>query len=319
MTPSSALPHSTEVSAEFEALCQQIMQAWSQAKLSAAQALQRLSELAKAAEDDKHVVNQGRAEHLMGNIHHTIGNLPTSNAHYERARRLYLQANNRCRVAMIDMNMGENYRLKGEFLRARRLYRSAYEVARELHDVRLQAISIVNEGLALISLKDYRAARHALQEGHQLVETHAIAEAARIHCHACYGLSTLELIADKPQEAWNYARLALHYAVQDNQALSAGFAWRALGDASTALELTPADPELPDNPDDFYRNALDAFREVQAEGEIGYTLLHHAKSLAARGKRRPAAQLFREAMIIFTRLGMSEDAARAAEAQLQVI
>lgn len=297
------------------------MQAWSQAQLSAAEALQRLQELAKAAEEEQHTVHQGRAEHLMGNIHHTIGNLTTSSAHYERARRLYLRANNRCRVAMMDMNMGENHRLRGEFLRARRLYRSAYEVARDLRDVRLQTMSVVNEGLALISLKDYRAARYALQEGLHLLEQHAsaIAEARHIYCYIYHGLATLELLVDKPEAAWNYARLSLQYATQDDQVLSVGLAWRALGDVATALDPLPADPELPDNPDDFYRNALDAFREIQAEAEVGHTLFHHAKSLAVRGKRRPAAQLFREAMVIFTRLGMTEDAARAAEAQLSVM
>jgi tetratricopeptide (TPR) repeat protein len=321
VTASSALPPGSEISAEFEALCQQVMQAWSQAELSAAEALQRLNELAKVAEDGEQIANQGRAEHLMGNIHHTIGNLPTSSAHYERARRLYLRANDRRRVATIDMNMGENYRLKGEYLRARRLYRSAYEAARDLGDVRLKAMSIVNEGLALISLKEYRAARHALQEGQSLLDAHAstIAEAPYIYCYAHHGLASLELLAENPHSAWEHARLALNYAIQDNQALVIGFAWRTLGDAASALDPLPTDPELPDNPDDFYRNALDAFRDIQAEGEIGLTLFHHAKSLAARGKRRPAAQLFREAMIIFTRLGMTEDAARAAEAQLQVM
>jgi len=320
LTSSTADP-ANDISADFEASCQEIMQAWSQAELSAADALARLGELGKAAEEANQIANQARAEHLIGNVHHTIGNLPTSSACYERARRLYMRVNDRRRMATMDMNMGENYRLKGEFLRARRLYRSAYEVARELNDARLQAMSIVNEGLALISLKEYRAARHALQEGQNLLDGHAssIAEAPFIYCYAHHGLASLELLASNPQSAWEHARLALHYAIQDNQALVIGFAWRTLGDAVSALEPLPADPELPDNPDDFYRNALDCFRDIQAEGEIGRTLFHHAKSLAARGKRRPAAQLFREAMVIFTRLGMTEDAARAAEAQLLVV
>ncbi len=48
-------------------------------------------------------------------------------------------------------------------------------------------------------------------------------------------------------------------------------------------------------------------------------MLAHARCLAGHGRRTTAARKLQQAMIIFTRLGMTDDAAQAAEAQLQVI
>jgi hypothetical protein len=58
---------------------------------------------------------------------------------------------------------------------------------------------------------------------------------------------------------------------------------------------------------------------VDAQAEVGRTIYSHALSLAKRGRRRHAAQLFREAMVTFTQLSMTADAADAADAQLQVM
>ena len=91
-----------------------------------------------------------------------------------------------------------------------------------------------------------------------------------------------------------------------------------MGDALTALEEVPANSDY-QKPDDYYRAALATFRGVDAQAEVGRTIYSHALSLAKRGRRRHAAQLFREAMVTFTQLSMIADAADAADAQLQVI
>ena len=56
-----------------------------------------------------------------------------------------------------------------------------------------------------------------------------------------------------------------------------------------------------------------------AEGELAKTMYEHGRSLMRRDKKMPAARKLQQAMVIFTRLGMVDDAAKAAEAQLMVL
>lgn len=320
MTMNRVISHDSEPTPEFNARGVTILQQWQAGQLPFQSAIATLTALAQEAAASGHLANQGRAEHFLGYMQHYRGNLNTSIIHYDRSRSLFQRLGNRDRVAMIDMNQGENYRNKGEFARARRLYRSAYEAATSLKNLRVQTISIVNEGLTLISMKDYPAARAALDEGYRLSEqwTPELPGIGGLRCEIYHGLATLELLADNAAAAWTHARQALVEAQQAQQVVSVGYAYRILGEVMTELGDSP-EPDMPANPDEYYRSALDAFREVNAEGEIGRTIYCQAKSQARRGKRRAAAQMFREAMVIFTRLGMTDDAAKAAEAQLRVI
>jgi len=310
----------TDPTPEFEARCAEILQRWQRGKTPTQQALAGLKTLEREAAHNTHAANQGCAEHFQGNIQHYTGNFNVSITHYDNARRFFTRANNRRRIAAMDLNQGENYRYKGEFKRARHLYRSAYETAAKLGNKRLQAMAVVNEGLVLISLGEYEAAQRALTEGHALSkqwkqENKDDLYALQTEIH--HGLATIELAHCNVDAAWRSATLALAYAHQVDRKLSIGYAYHILGDVFTELESKPENAEF-DNPDAYYRAALKAFREIDAETQVGRTLFSYARSLAKRGRRRNAAQLFQEAMVIFTRLGMSDDAGKAAEAQLAI-
>lgn len=314
------MTHSTSVDVEptpeFNAAILDVIHRWERGELPFSQTIQELTGMLREAAASRHIANQGRAYHLLGYAQHYNGNLGTSIMYYEKSRRLYLRAGNERRAATIDLNQGENYRNKGEFSRARRLYRRCYETARELDDIRLMAMAIINEGLTLISLHDYETAETALHEGYRLLESmpEEPDNLPYILTELHHGLATIALDHEDISLAHEQARHALHYAQLAGKPISLGYAYRILGDVFTYD--VAGDSE---NPDEFYRAALDAFREVNAEGEAGRTLYAHATSLAKRHKRRGAARLYREAMVIFTRLGMTHDAARAAEAQLRVL
>lgn len=308
----------TEPTPEFNERCVSLINEWQQGELTVTETAQKLKGLAQDAANSGHVANQGRAEHISGYLHHYLGNLSTSIMHYERARSLFERVGNRRRVATMDLNQGENYRYRGEFKRARRLYSSAYKTATDLGDVDIQAMAIVNEGLTLVSLKDYDKARDALNRGFELVnpETFNAYEALCTEIH--YGLAVAAMETDDVQEAWHQATLSAQHASASNNIPSMGLAYRILGDAFTALDDQPANAEF-NIPDEYYRKALALFDDVGAEAEIGKTTFSHASSLAKRGRRTSAAKLFRDAMVIFTRLSMTDDAAKAAEAQLTVL
>lgn len=305
---------------EFDARCINLVNRWRAGDIPFKEVVNGLNILSQEAVDSNHLANRGRVEHLHGYIQHYRGNLNTSIMHYERARSLFETVGNRRRVATMDLNQGENYRYKGEFMRARRLYHLAYVAADELDDIPLKSMAAANEGLVLISLSDYQAARSALQNAYQLTHlwTERLDDLPAIRCEIHHGLAQIYLQAGNAGDAWKEAHLALENANQTQRPLQVGFAYRALGQALTALPACP-DPDLPSEPDYYFKAAREAFEEIHAEGELARTMFAQARSLADRGKGRSAARILQQVMIIFTRLGMTYDAARAAEAQLAII
>lgn len=309
-----------EPTPEFNAQCMELIVGWQQGKIAAQDALQELKVLARTALNNGHIANEARAEQLSAYLQHYIGNLNISIAHYDKARRLFERVGNRRRVVIIDIGQGENYRFRGEFKRARRLYHSAYEASDQIGDISLQSIAVTNEGLTLLSMKDYAAARKALEEGLQLSEqiTEDDGNYDALRTEIFFGLAEVALAEGNPAEAWEKAHYSLEHGNISENKHSQGLAYRVLGDALTALGDPPSDSDY-QRPDDYYRAALETFKGVDAQAEVGRTIYSHALSLAKRGRRRHAAQLFREAMVTFTQLSMTADAADAAEAQLQIM
>jgi tetratricopeptide (TPR) repeat protein len=309
-----------EPTAEFNQRCVTAIQSWQSGEMPFNDAVTQMELLLAQARRAGHIANQARAEHGLGFLQHYRGNLNTSIRHYEQARSLYLRAGNRDRAANIDLNQGENYRFKGEFNRARRLYRAAFETAHELGNLRIQTIAAVNEGLVLLTLEKLDAAQSALQRGYELAaqwtENHDALPG--ILCEIHHGMSVIHLARDEHQAAWDHALKALEAARTNQQPLQIGYANRTLGEVVTAIQGAPL-PDLPSEPDEYFRTSVAAFREIDADAEMARTMFAQARSLAMRGRRTTAARKLQQAMIIFTRLGMVDDAARAAEAQLAVI
>lgn len=308
-----------EPTPEFDARCMNFVRGWQQGEIPSTEAIQNLKELSREAASSGHIANEARAEHLSGYIQHYLGNWNISIMHYDKARRLFDRVGNRLRVITMDINQGENYRYRGEFKRARRLYNQAYEAASRLDDVRSQTIAITNEGLTLVSMRDFQRAEIALLRGLELsnqweVDTNLQGLLTEVH----FGLAQIALEKEDYELAWEQAYYSLDHARQGQHMHSVGLAFRILGDALTALGHPPSDSDF-DKPGDYYRAALDTFREIDAEAEIGRTIYAHANSCARRNRRRNAARLYREAMVAFTRLGMTNDAAMAAESQLEVM
>jgi tetratricopeptide (TPR) repeat protein len=320
MTTDVSVAPGIEPTPQFNERCMRLVSGWRNGEIPTGEALEGLKALAAEADRNGHVANQGRAEHLAGYVQHYLGNMNISNMHYEKARGLFLRVGNRRRVATMDLNIGENYRYKGEFERARRLYRSSFNSAAELGDIRLQAIAMANEGLILVNQNEHYEARYALEQALHLIDQWDVDDdnLPGLLTEVYFGLAEVELALNHPAAAWEHASMSLQFALAGGNLHSTGLAYRILGDVLTTIG-NQRPHNAAETPDEYYREALRAFHELGAQAEIGRTVFCHARSLAVRGRRRNAAQLFREAMVVFSRLGMTVDAARAAEAQLGVL
>lgn len=311
--PSAA---ASEPSPDFDVVCIELVQAWERGDVPHSEVLSRLKKLGMQAATNGHYANQGRAEHLSGYVQHFLGNYSISILHYEKARELFERVQNQRRLAIIDLNQGENYRFRGEYHRARRLYHNAHEAAERHGDVRIQVAAMLNEGLILVQMRQFEAAHRALLQSYQLAQQLKPGDQNREEflTELHYGLAQIELAQNNPGAAWEQANEALHWAQEADNVMMVGLAHRILADALSALpEPRPADPET------FFRTAIKAFRDIEAEAEMARTLHHYARSLLAQERRRPALQLYQEASALFDKLGMTADAAAAAEEQLNLL
>jgi tetratricopeptide (TPR) repeat protein len=309
-----------EPTPEFESRCMTIVNEWQAGNLPFTDASDQLGTLKDEAEKANHLPNEARAEFLLGYLQHYRGSLDASIHHYERARLLFERAGNRARMARCDINLGESYRHKGDFNHARRLFRQAHDIAVELNLLDTKTFAMANEAQILLRMGQYQAARDLLQEAYQLSQQWPPDSRTLpvLLCEIHHGLAVIQLNDGQPQAAWSHATRALEIAQSHQNPLHMGYANRTAGEVLTMLEAPPGDGFSAD-PDLYFQAANQAFRGIAAEGEVARTLYVHGKSLARRGRRVTSARKLQQAMDIFTRLGMIDDAARAAEAQLEVL
>ncbi|MDZ4764256.1 MAG: tetratricopeptide repeat protein [Chloroflexota bacterium] len=327
---------STEPTPEFEARAKDIHRRWESGELPFQAALEGMSILAREAESSGLPANQGRVELLLGVMQGYRANLDASIRHFERARDLFERSKNRKRAIGAILNLGESYRLKGDFTRARQLFHTAYEGAESIGALSTQAMAACNEGLMLVSMGRWEQARAMLRRAAELTERMKVTpttpddprQAEEVDCELYGALASVALQLGDPDEAWTCARHSYQMANVIGEPLLIGFANRAMGEALTAvINLAQAPdatalmiaPPLSSDPDDYFRASSDAFQAIKADGEVARTMYAHARSLQVRGRGMMAARKLQQAMIIFTRLGMADDAAKAARAQMDVL
>lgn len=316
----NALPTTaSEPSPEFNDRCIDLLQRWERGDLPFDQAAQELNGFKQEANSRHHLVDQGRVEQMLGYMEGYRGNLNESIHHFERARAFFYQVGNTRRIAVCDMNMGESYRYKGDFSHARALYEKAYEAFKSLDDFENEAFALCNKGQMLLSMGRLDEAFHDLSESYNLacqIET-GVQERSGLMCELHHAMTLLYLAQEGFEQAWQEARAAFELSTNHPHALERGFANRAI--AEVVSVWTPPEEGLTNTPDNHFQAAAEAFREIGAEGEIARTMFAQAKSLARRGRHMTAARKLQLAMVIFTRLGMIDDAAKAAESQLEIL
>lgn len=315
--------HDIDPTPEIDHLCISIVQRWEAGELPHKEALTLLTEKETEMASSGHLANQARINHVLGYLQHYRGNIEASIRHYEKAKGLFAAVGNVRRQCIMDLNTGENYRLKGDFTRARRLYRAAYETAQQLNDVITMSMAVTNEGLALLSMGQHKTAYRSLEEGlalsHQWQER--LDQIPSLRCEIYHAMALILLEQGDVAAAWENAKQTLRMARESGDSPNLGLAYRVLGEVLTITEQ-PLDESLGDgitDPDEYFRLSLEVFRQVNMEAEMARTIFAQGRSLARRGRRTTAARKFQQVMIMFTQLGMVDDIAKAAEAQLSIM
>jgi tetratricopeptide (TPR) repeat protein len=258
---------------------------------------------------------------MVGYMEVVRGNLNISIHHFERARAAYNQVQNVVRAAICDMNIGESYRFKGDFKRALALYGKAYDAFKAENDIENQAFALTYRGQVWLSLKRLDAAQTDLEDGLAMAEQIPadVDDRTILLCEVNLALTRLYIQRERYRLAWEAAVRAYEIAEGTPQAFEKGYANRALAEVISVSGVPATETRFVNDANVYFQAANDAFLGIHAEGEIARTMFAHALSLARSGRRMAAARKLQLAMIIFTRLGMVDDAARAAETQLEVL
>lgn len=328
----SSTPPIQEVAPEFRQRCEQVYAAWRRAEIALNHALDQMRALDDEAALQHQYAHQGVVHNYIGMMYGYRAELDNSIRHFLRARDLSERANNPGQVVRMTMNLGESYRLKGDFPRARQYFSTAYTSATQLGIINTQAYAASNEGHLLISMNQLDAAHArlelALQHANDIEDERNRLE---ISADAYQGLTNYWLRVGDTQQAWTHAVESLRLAHQLGDNFLLGFAYRTMADVLTALGHTPAAPvdhpepmeqdaaatqERLGDPDVYFQLAVEAFMAIKAEGEIARTIFAQAKSLVARGQKITASRKFHQAMLMFTKLGMKDDAQKAVQAQM---
>ena len=315
-----------DITPEFRAQINTIFDEWQENNRSFESAKEAFAELMDVAVAGDNILHQAGVHNILGVINGYRGNYDQSIQYFEKARDLYEKGNAITRLVTCDLNLGETYRLRGNFTRARAYFHTAYQAAKKLNRFDSQIIALTNEGQMWLSLRNIEKANSTLKEALELGDTpwgNPETDSDRLSrygniCEIHHALVDIRLLEGNPYGAWQHAMQALEYAEKTGQVHRLGYARRALGNVLTELD-EPLDDKYKQDPDYYFNQAVENFKQLDAEAEVGKTLFAKAKSLAKRRRRNSAGRLFQQAMVIFTRLGMTDDAAKAAEEQLRVI
>jgi tetratricopeptide (TPR) repeat protein len=312
--------HMENPTPKFVEKCRNALDRWEEGAMSIRETILILNQCSQEAMITHHLANQGYVEHILGYIEHTRGNLESSIQHYKQARALFVHINNQRFRARMELNLGENYRFQGDFDQALELYQNVYMITEQVGDLRIQTFSVVNKGTALFELGENNNAYQAFEEGLALIEQwqQHFEQKNKILGETHYGMALIHMRRDDPDAAWEHLHKCLQAAEARNQPWTRGYAHRLAGILVSEIDPLP-DSTLSPNPDDHFQQAMDAFKEINAEAELARTIYAQARSLGQREERLQAARKFQQAMLIFNRLGMINDAALAAEAQLNLI
>lgn len=325
MTTDNVQPTVPDIDEVFRQKVNNIYEKWHRDEIPFAIASKELEQLRLEAIEENNPINEAGIYNILGIIHGYRSKYENSIINFEKAREIYHANKATRRVATVDLNLGETYRLLGNFTRAKTYFRRAYEEATTLGNTALQVTALTNEGQVWLSLQSLDKAREILERAldissneWQIADDADEIRRADNACEIHYALVNVALADGNLDEAWEHASRSYELAEFSGRIVRMGYANRALGNVITRLGQSP-DPQFNSDVDYYYSEAISAFKQVKAEGEVARTLLAHGQSLAHRNQKRSAGNKYQQAMVIFTRLGMMDAASEAARAQTEII
>lgn len=263
----------------------------------------------------------GQVHQVIGLIEGNRGMFQSALIEFERAERIFEECGyGRGRIIAIS-NQGEIFRHLGKYARAREFFNQARQAAREIGAKRLEANALNNEGLIYLQMEANNRARRLLEDAAEIAES-IRDEDPRIERtlpETYHSLATIYLRDGEIEKAWDAASKALEISLAVPILMQAGMAHRTLAEIASHPDCPPNAKGNKPNPSHHYAESRRYLEEIGAEGELGHVWFSQGRYLAGQRRTWGALVALRNALTIFTRLGMVEDAAKVAEEQTTLL
>lgn len=292
---------------QFVERCRAVYARWQRKEIEFAEASTLMEALRQEALGANEPAHEAGVEMMLGVMQGYRTNIDVSIGHFQNAHNLFRKVGNEIQANRCMMNIAELYRQKGDFSGAEQRFNAAYVAGKRHNDIVVQTVALHNRGAMLLALGHYESALAVLLESVALTEQwtgeHQQEALFRTKCDIYQSLAMTYCELKREPEAIEAGQQALELAKTDRTHLAG--ANRIMGKILTTFSSD-------DQPNSYFQKALDIYREVNAEGELARTLYEYAQCLIQQQNNARARKMLQRAIVIFGKLGMADDAARAA-------
>jgi tetratricopeptide (TPR) repeat protein len=248
----------------------------------------------------------------LGNIQKDRGQFQEAENCHQEALELRRQIGDRAGVIGSYNNLAVMAFERGDFAEARRGWQEALSEAEEIGALPLQALSLSNLGELALLEGHHDEARRRLNEALELAEE---IDDARMIVEATRNLAQLEKESGHTERARELATHAHEVAagagLRDNEGralLTLAAVWSAnLFDADETVQDTLDQASAP-KAEQYFQRGVEMLREIGNESELARGLEQYGRYKIERGEVGAGKGLLREALVIFSRLGMPRSA-----------
>jgi predicted ATPase/class 3 adenylate cyclase/Tfp pilus assembly protein PilF len=257
---------------------------------SAIKHFQRAAELYGQAEN---IQGQALSYNGIGNAYFELGQLPSADTYYRRARVIFVQTGDQLHLATVDNNLGEIARYQGRLDEAMSFYSEAVDTLEEMGgSLYMRAILRMNLGATLLQRGDVDGARQYLYAGQeQFAQVNARDFLPELHRHLARAALVCGDHGEAAREAGRSLDLARELAMRGEE----GETLHMLGEVAAAEgRLDAAEQHL--------HGALAILDEVGDEYEGARCRLTLAEVSIAQGRHQAARDALARCVPIFERL-----------------
>jgi tetratricopeptide (TPR) repeat protein len=249
----------------------------------------------------------------LGNIQKDRGRLAEALNCHREALELRRSIDDRAGVVGSLNNLAVLAFEHGDFAEARRGWEQALEEAEAIGALPLQALALSNLGELALSENQVEEARRRLEDALELAEE---VDDVRLQVESTRNLALLDKqtgnVANARELAGRAHELAHGAGLRDNE----GRALITLAEVHAGVLFDAEATDQQDNDaadgtppaENFFRRGIDLLREIGNESELGRALELYGRWKIEQGEVGDGKDLLREALVIFTRLGIGRGA-----------
>ncbi len=243
----------------------------------------------------------------LGNVQQDRGQFEAALNCHREALQLRGAAGDRLGMIVSQNNLAVLMYKLGDRAEARAGWTAALTEAEEIGALPTSALVLCNLGELALGENKLEEARSRLEDALEIIED---IEDLLLESECCRNLALLEGQLGNLEQAQEHAARALDVAARAGLREQEGLALLATGQVmSTSLfdaDATVVDDLLPDAlpAETFYQRGLELLRAIGNDSEYAKGLEAYGRFLIENGKTLPGKDMLREALAVFTRLGL---------------